>query len=116
MAETHLWMVVVPFAMAMWWTESWLMNPIVARWRFAVAAFAGTILWVYLAYASTRAVEASSGVVVAYGSVALSWFSVFMALVSIVGLILGLFLWVEEEGEHAARTLPNAVRSELAHE
>ena len=99
MAETHLLMFVIPFATTVWWTKSWLMDPIASRWRFAVSALAGTLAWVYLAYSATRVVEASAGVQIVYGSQALSVFCAFMAFVSVIGTLLGLLLWTEEAGE-----------------
>ena len=111
MAEPHLLYVVIPFAAAVWWTKHWLMDDILARWRFVIASMSGSILWVYLAFASTHAVEGSGGVQIAYGSIALAYFSAFMAMVSVVGLLLGLFLWTEEEAEETARELPDAVQT-----
>lgn len=111
MAEVHLWMLLVPFATAMWWTQKWLMEPIIARWRFAASALGGSILWVFVAYASTRVVSTSGGVEILHDSLALAYFAAFMALVSVLGGILGLFLWTEEEAEETARMLPNSVRT-----
>lgn len=113
MAETHLLQSVIPLALAMWWTKSWLMDSIIARWRFAVSAVSGTILWIYVAYSSTRVIEPSGGVEHVFGSPALSYFAAFMALVSVVGMILGLLLWTEEEGQRTAETLPGAVRTQF---
>lgn len=106
MAETHVGMHLVALLIAFWWTKNWLMEPIIAKWRFTVAALAGTILWIWLAFASTRVVAASGGVQLVYGSTALAYVCGFMALVSVVGLILGLLLWTEEEAEQAARNAP----------
>lgn len=99
MAETHLLMFVIPFATNVWWTKSWLMDPVTQRWRFAVSALAGAIAWVYLAYTATRVVDASGGVQIVYGSQALAVFCAFMAFVSVIGIILGLLMWTEEAGE-----------------
>lgn len=104
-------MVLVPFATAVWWTKHWLMDTIIARWRFAISALAGAILWIYLAFAVTSAHEASGGVVIEYGSMALAYFCAFMALVSVAGMFLGWFLWAEEEAEETARELPDAVKT-----
>lgn len=109
MAETHLLMFVIPFATTVWWTKSWLMDPIASRWRFAVSAFAGTIAWVYLAYTATRVFEASGGIQIVYGSRALAVFCAFMALVSFVGIVLGLLLWTEEAGKETAGELRRRV-------
>lgn len=110
MAEPHVIAhFAVPFALAIWWTKSWLMDPIAQRWRFVGAAFAGSVWWVYLAYTATRAVESSGGVQIVYGSTALAYICVFMALTSFVGLILGVLLWSEEEGIAASEQLREAV-------
>lgn len=113
MAETHILQNVIPLALALWWTKSWLMDPIISRWRFAVSAVAGSILWVYVAYTSTRAVDTSGGVEIIFESMALAYFSAFMAFVSVVGMVLGLLLWVDEEAKEAAETLPGAVRTQF---
>lgn len=111
MAETHLWMLLVPLAANLWWTKGWLMDPIIARWRFAVSAFSSAILWVYLAYTSTRVVSTSGGAEIIHDSLPLAYFCAFMAVVSVAGLVLGLFLWTEEEAEEAARLLPDSVNT-----
>lgn len=110
MTDTHVLMLVVPFATNVWWTKSWLMDPIDSRWRFAVSAFAGTIGWIYLAFASTRVVEASNGQPIVYGSTSLAYVCAFMALVSVVGIILGLLLWTEEAGSEVTQSLPANIR------
>lgn len=99
MAETHIIAhFAVPFIAAVWWTKSWLMDPIQSRWRFAISALVGTIVWVYLAYAATRGVEGSAGIQIVYGSTALAYVCGLMALVSFIGIVLGLLLWTEEAG------------------
>lgn len=111
MAEPHLIAhFAIPFAVFSWWTKSWLMDPITQRWRFAVSALTGTIGWIYLAYTATRAVEGSAGVQIVYGSTALAYVCAFMALVSLVGIILGLFLWTEEAGSDTVGELQRQVR------
>jgi len=96
----HVWMVVVPFAVAVWWTSQWLLQPVVSRWRHVAAGLVSILLWIYLSFASTRAL-AGSPEQYAYGSEALAFVSVFMALVSFLGVILGLLLWVEETASDA---------------
>lgn len=111
MAETHVIAhFAVPFIATVWWTKSWLMDPIASRWRFAVSALAGTLMWVFLAYAATRTVEASGGVQLVYGSIALAYVCGFMALVSFIGMLFGLFVWTEEAGQEAVETLPDHLR------
>lgn len=113
MAETHLFQHLAAFVLALWWTKQWLISRPVSRWRFAVSALAGAILWVYVAFTATSSVSASGGVVIEYQSMPLAYFAAFMAFVSVVGIILGLLLWTEEEGEEASQNLPQNVRSQL---
>lgn len=112
MAETHILQNIVPLAIALWWTKSWLMDPIIAKWRFAVSSLAGAILWVFVAYTSTRAVDPSGGEEIIFQSMGLAYFAVFMALVSVVGMLLGLLLWTEEEAERTAQSLPAAIQTQ----
>lgn len=110
MAETHLLMNVAALLAATWWTKSWLMDPIVSRWRFVVASLVSVPLWVFVAYSSTRVVDPSSGVGHIFGSMALAYVAAIMALVSIVGCVLGLYLWTEEEIQESEATLPQNLR------
>lgn len=109
MPDPHLWMYVAAFAGALWWTKSWLMDPVGARWRFMLATLTGVPLWIVVAYLSTRVVDASSGVGIVYASIALSYFAAIMAFVTVIGFILGLYLWAEEEAADAAGELPESV-------
>lgn len=111
MAETHLFQHLFAFVLAMWWTKHWLMDGIIARWRFVISALSGSILWIYVAYTATRAIDTSAGVTIAFNSMPLAYFSAFMAFVSVMGMILGLFLWTEEEGQEAAAQLPGSVKT-----
>lgn len=111
MAEVHIWMLIAPFIAAIWWTNQWLTGRVLARWRHAVSALVSAIFWIYCAYASTRVVDASGGVEIIYGSLALSYVSAFMAIVSVAGALLGLALWTEEEAERTARELPESVQT-----
>lgn len=110
MAETHLLMNIGVLLGSIWWTKSWLMDPIQSRWRYIVAALASIPMWIFVAYSSTRVVDPSSGVGHIFGSMALAYLSVIMALVSVAGLLIGIFLWAEEEAEETAQTLPPSVR------
>lgn len=113
MAETHILQHVAAFAFAMWWTKQWLVTRPVSRWRFALSALSGSILWVYVAYSATRAVDTSGGVTVVFGSLPLAYFSAFMALLSVVGIFIGLLLWTEEEVEKSSENIPEMARSKL---
>lgn len=113
MADPHLWMLVVPFAANIWWTKHWLLSPVFSRWRFAVAGLVGAILWIYCAYISTRVIVPEGGTDHVFGSIGLAYFSAFMAFISVVGVLLGLLLWTEEEGQRVAAGLPDAVRTQF---
>lgn len=115
MAETHVLQHVAAFAFAMWWTKYWLMNRIIARWRFAVSALSGSILWVYVAYSATNAIAPDgAGGTIAFQSMALSYFAAFMAFVSVIGAILGLLLWTEEEGQLATEGLSDSMKTQFS--
>lgn len=116
MAETHLLQHVAAFAVALWWTGQWLFTRPASRWRFAVSAIAGVILWIYVSFTALKSVDASGGVTIQFVSVPLAYFSVFMAFVSVIGILLGLLLWTEEEVAAASQNLPESVRSGLDRE
>ncbi|TQQ78593.1 hypothetical protein EGH24_13810 [Halonotius terrestris] len=113
MAETAVIQQVAAFLAALWWTSKWLIGRPVSRWRFAVAALAGAILWVFVAFTALGSQWASSGVVITYQSPALAYFSAFMAAVSVIGIVLGLLLWTEEETDAAVDSVPDRLRQEL---
>lgn len=113
MAETHVLQHVAAFAVALWWTGQWLFTRPTSRWRFAISAVAGGILWIYVAFTAVGSIEASGGVTIEFVSVPLAYFSTFMAFLSVVGMLLGLFLWTEEQIKAASEDLPEAVRSGL---
>lgn len=112
-SRPHLYQHLIAFIGAMWWTKKWLITRPVSRWRFAVSALAGSILWIYVAFTATQSFNSSSGEVIAYQSMPLAYFSTFMAFVSVIGIILGLLLWTEEETEQASENIPAQVRSRL---
>jgi len=113
MPETHLFMHVAVFLAATWWTKNWLMDTMAQRWRFILATLGGVPMWLVSAYTATRVVEGSSGVGIVYGSMAIAYLSAMMAFVSVVGFVLGLYLWAEQEGEQAAQELPENVRPRI---
>lgn len=108
MPDPHLWMFVAPFLAAIWWTRQWLLTRLVSRWRFVIGGLLGTLLWVYCAYASTRVLVADGGTTVTFGSTSLAYFCVVMAIVSFVGIPIGLLEWTEEEGEEVREEVPNS--------
>ena len=111
MAETHILQHAIAFALAVWWTKGWLMNRLVSRWRFALSGFAGALLWLYVAFTATRVFEYSGGQEVVYSSLALAYLAGFMVFLSLVGTVLGLFLWTEEEGQRAVDELGDGIRT-----
>jgi len=113
MPEPHLFHNIAMLALSMWWTSKWLISRPVSRWRFAVSALAGAIAWALTAWLSLGSTSASSGVQILYGSQALAYFCAFMAFVSIVGIVLGLALWTEEEIEQTGEGVPDELRSGL---
>lgn len=113
MAETHLLQHIAAFVVAFWWTSKWMITRPVSRWRFAMSALSGAILWVYVAFTALGSTSTSGGTEILISSEALAYFSAFMAFVSVVGIILGLFLWTEEEGEKASENIPSEALSNL---
>jgi hypothetical protein len=113
MAETHLLMHVAAFVGALWWTKHWMLDPVGQRWRFILSSLASVPLWIVVAFTATRAVSGSSGVGIVYGSLPIAYFGGLMAALSLLGFVLGLFLWTEEEGERAAQSLPENVRGQF---
>lgn len=112
MAETNLLMHLAVFGGALWWTKQWLIGRPASRWRYILASLASIPLWVVAAFTATRAVGASSGVQIVYGSLPIAYFSAMMAFVSAIGFVLGIYLWAEEEAQDAAAELPENVRTQ----
>lgn len=110
MPETHILMNVGALVAATWWTKHWLMDPLPSRWRYVIASLVGVPMWIFVAYSSTRVVDPSSGVGHVFGSMALAYVGAIMAMVSLVGCVLGLYLWAEEEGQQTAQQLPPQFR------
>lgn len=104
---------VAAFLGALWWTKGWLMDATRQRWRFILSTLSSVPLWIVVAYTATRVVEGSSGVGIVYGSTAIAYFGAMMAFVSVIGFVLGLYLWAEEEAQEAAGELPQNVRTQF---
>ncbi|MFB6197103.1 MAG: hypothetical protein ABEI52_02380 [Halobacteriaceae archaeon] len=113
--EVHLFQHVALLVMLFWWTKGWLLEKpeTQQRWRFIVAALAGAIGWIIVAYTATGSVAASSGVTILYQSMAIAYFSAFMAFLSVIAIPLGLLMWVEEETEKASEDIPEWAESDL---
>jgi len=111
MAGIHLFQWIVAFAAALWLTSRWMFTAPTQRWRHIVMAIVSTVLWIPVAYtAGNVAVATDSGSVVTFGSDALGAFATLMAVVNIVGLLLGLMLWAEEEVDETHRSLPEKMQ------
>ena len=106
MAEVHLIQWTVAFGGALWLTARWLLTRPGQRWRHIVAGLACTILWLPVAYTADNVHVADGGTTVAFGSQAFAAVSTFMVVVSLVGIVVGLLLWVEREAEDAHEALP----------
>lgn len=113
MPEPHLFQNIAVLAFAWWWTSKWLVTRPATRWRFAAAGLVSVPAWVLAAFLSLGSVSASSGVQILYASPALAWFCGFMAFASVVGTIIGIALWTEEEVERTGDRMPESVRSGL---
>lgn len=110
MAEIHLIQWTAAFAAGMYLTSKWLLDRPRSRWRHFVVSIVATLLWIAVAYTAGNVGVASEGEVVAFGSAALSTFSIFMVVVNIAGLLLGLMLWAEEEVEETHESLPEEMQ------
>lgn len=107
MADAHVIQWTAAFVGALYLTSTWMVDRPQARWRHILAAAVAALFWIPVAYtAGNVGVVADDGTVVALGSDALATFSLFMVVVNVVGLLLGLLLWTEEEAEEVHESLP----------
>lgn len=114
MAESfHLWLLLVLVVSAVWWTKHWLLTRLISRWRYAIAGGVSTLLWIIVAYASTRYIVTTGGVEFTYQAMSVAYMATFMAFVSVVGILLGLLTWAEEEGRDASEELPDRMTGDL---
>jgi len=98
----HVMQWVVIWLVAAGLTAGWLLRRPTSRWRHITLGLVSAVLWIPAAYLSNNvATVTDGGTVVTVGSDALVGVGAFMVVVSIVGLVLGLFLWVEETVEEA---------------
>lgn len=107
MAEIHLIQWTAAFLAALYLTCKWLLDRPNSRWRHIVVGLVSTLLWIPVAYTAGNVGVAEGGAVVAFGSDALGAFAIFMVVVNIVGLLLGLMLWTEEEAAETHERLPS---------
>ncbi len=107
MVETHLFQHLGMLVIATWWTSKWLINRPASRWRFLMASLSGAIMWVYVAFTALgSSALTDTGNTVLVQSEALAYIGTFMAFISVVGMLLGLFMWAEEETEAASEGAP----------
>jgi len=111
MPDIHLFQWTIAYAAAIWWTARWLLTRPESRWRHIAGGLAAVLLWLPVAYTAGNVhVATDGGSKVAFGSGALGALATFMLVVSVGGLILGLFLWVEEAADDASAELPARMR------
>lgn len=102
MATIHVLQWFALFIVAAWFSKATLMDRGGGiRWRQFVSALVSAILWLPLAFASTRVADGATGVVTTYGSEALGWIAMLMVLVMVLTAILSLVLWSQEEAEES---------------
>lgn len=111
MTTIHVFQWTAAFLVATALTGAWLLVRPRSRWRHLVTGIVATILWLPVAYTAGNVGVASQGAVVTFGSDALGTVGIFMVVVNIAGLLLGLFLWVEEGVDEASRDLPTDGRA-----
>ena len=110
MDDVHLFQWVAAFAAAFWLTARWLLERPRSRWRHILGGVVSTLLWIPVAYTSGNVYVADNGSTVAFGSDALGTFAAFMAVLCIVGLLVGLMLWAEEAADDAHDALPERMQ------
>ncbi|MFW5956341.1 MAG: hypothetical protein ACOCQY_02945 [Halorhabdus sp.] len=107
MPEIHLIQWTAAFAAALYLTCKWLLERPRSRWRHIVAGLVSTLLWVPVAYTAGNVAVADGGEAVSFGSDALGMFAIFMIVVNMAGLVLGLYVWAEEEVDEASEAAPD---------
>lgn len=102
----HVFQWVALFAAAIGVTATWLLSRPESRWRHILGGIIATTLWIPLAAFSNNVGVASNGSTLTFGSDALVTLSLFMIVVCIAGLVVGLFLWVEQAVDDAGEAMP----------
>ncbi|MFW5956293.1 MAG: hypothetical protein ACOCQY_02705 [Halorhabdus sp.] len=110
MPEVHLVQWTAAFLAATWLTARWILDRPGQRWRHIVGGLTSTLLWIPVAYTANNVYVADGGASVGFGSEALGYVAIFMVVVSIIGLLVGLLLWVEDEADTASSDLPPQMR------
>lgn len=110
MPDIHLLQWSLAFAAAIWLTARWMLDRPGQRWRHIAAGVTSTLLWIPVAYTADNVHVADAGGTTAFGSGALAVFATFMVVVNLLGLIVGLLLWVEGEVEDVGGNLPDGMQ------
>jgi hypothetical protein len=110
MTTIHVIQWTAAFVAAIAITGSWLLTRPSSRWRHILAGIVSTLLWIPVAYTAGNVGVADGGEVVTFGSQALAGVATFMVVASLVGILLGLLLWVQEEADAASDDLPADMR------
>lgn len=110
MVDVHLFQWVAAFAAAFWLTARWLLERPRSRWRHILGGLVSTLIWIPVAYTAGNVAVNSGGVTMRFGSDALGTFAAFMAVLCIVGLLVGLMLWAEEAADDAHDALPDGMQ------
>lgn len=110
MTTVHVAQWTAAFLAAIGVTGAWLLVRPRSRWRHLVAGLVAVILWLPVAYTAGNVGVADGGQVVTFGSEALAGVATFMIVVNLLGLVLGLYLWVEEAADDASDELPRDMR------
>ena len=110
MTEVHLIQWTAAFIVASWLTARWLLSRPGQRWRHIAAGLVSTILWIPVAYTAGNVAVADGGSTVVFGSGSLGYVGIFMIVVNILGIVVGLVLWVEQEADEAHESLPPEMR------
>lgn len=112
MVQVHALQWSIVFAGALWFTARWLLQRPASRWRHIFGGLLAVVLWLPVAYtAGNVGVADGAGGTATFGSQALGTVAIFAAVVSVVALLVGLVLWVEEAADEASAELPNSMRS-----
>lgn len=110
MPDVHVIQWAVAFGGALWLTARWLLTRPQSRWRHIFGGLMSALLWIPAAYASGNVYVADQGTRLAFGSDALGSVAIFMVVVCLAGLLVGLYLWVEEAADDASAELPAGMR------
>lgn len=110
MTTIHVMQWSIVWLSAAGWTAGWLLTRPTSRWRHLIGGIVAALLWIPLAYTSNNVGVASNGTQLTFGSDAVAGVATFMIVVCLVGLLVGLTLWVEEATDAAEDALPERMQ------